>query len=153
MCLGPRFALAAIPSPPCKTLARSVAISPNIFGRTTTSKSSGSLISHIVKASMYAASVSMSGFCSEISLKIPLNNLHPRVTLDLSTQVTDWDTPIFLWRCRAKSNAKLMTRSLPLRDIGLGSHSTSPSSPGNSSITIGSSFSPLAFCSILRRRE
>ena len=36
-----------------------------------------------------AASVSMSGFWSEISLKIPLNNLHPRVTLDLSTQVTD----------------------------------------------------------------
>ncbi len=153
MCLGPIFALAAIPRPPCNTLARSVAMSPNMFGRTTTSRSSGSLINHMVNASMYAASVSISGFASDISVNIFLNNLHPRVTFDLSTHVTDWGVPNLFSRWRAKSNAKLITRSLPLREIGLGSHATSPSRPGNSSITIGSSFSPFAFCSIRRSRE
>ena len=37
--------------------------------------------------------------------------------------------------------------------MGRGSQATSPSRPGNSSITIGSSFFPRALCSILLRRE
>ena len=147
------LALAAMPMPPCRTEARSVAMSPNIFGRTTTSRSSGSLTSHIVKASMNALVVSMSSNSSSISSNTLLNSLHPRKTLLLSTQVTLWGA--FRWLCLrlASSKANLMTLSLPLRVIGRGSHATSsPSRPGNLGVARGSSLAPTAAWAERRRR-
>ena len=146
MWLSPILALAAIPRPPCKTDARSVAMSPNMFGSTTTSKSSGSLTSHIVNASMNAWFVLVLGYSPEISSKICLKSLHPRSTLLLSTQVTFWGVPDLFSLRAASSNPNLITLSEPFREIGLGSHATSPSSPGNFSIVIGSSLDPTAAC-------
>ena len=76
----------------------------------------------------------MSSNCSEISLKTFLNRRHPRRTLLLSTQVTFCGVPMRDSRLLASSNANLMTRSLPAREIGLGSQDTSPSRPGKLSI-------------------